>query len=225
MVASPIVRHLYSRALFWLRVLKTQPTEWESLFDRDPQPVYDDYRFTATADQVAGRLRIQGVRVWVIYEAQRLDVLALEHIVKTWKACDYQFAVILAAKLQRGQQPEEPLHNQLHSAPDAARYQASLVELKPIEQEEFKKTVLLDLFDDLDADFSPRVKRNMDAFEERIWDYTQGHWDNTTLFATYLDDELGAKRANQTHRIITPEIVEPVFERLMGISYERGAWP
>jgi len=61
--------------------------------------------------------------------------------------------------------------------------------------------------------------------EERIWDYTQGHWDNTTLFATYLDDELGAKRANQTHRIITPEIVEPVFERLMGISYEPGAWP
>jgi hypothetical protein len=225
MVASPVMRELYSRALFWLRVLKTHPTEWEPLFERDPQPVYDDYRFTATADQVAGRLKTQGVRVWVIYEAQRLDALALEHIVKTWKACDNQFAVILAAKVQHGQQPEEPLHDQLHSAPDAARYQASLVELKPIAQEEFKKTVLVDLYDDLGVEFSPRVERNMDAFEERIWNYTQGHWDNTTLFATYLDDELGTKRANQTHRIITPKIVEPVFERLMGISYERGAWP
>jgi len=56
MIASPVMRELYSRALFWLRVLKTQPTEWEPLFDRDPQAVYDDYRFTATADQVAGRL-------------------------------------------------------------------------------------------------------------------------------------------------------------------------
>ncbi|MFW5709440.1 MAG: hypothetical protein ACOCX5_04390 [Chloroflexota bacterium] len=225
MVSSPILRQLYSRALFWLRVLKTQPTAWESLFERDPQAVYDDYRFTATADQVALRLKTQGVRVWVIYEAQRLDALSLEHMVKTWKTCNQQFAVILAAKLQRGQQPDEPLHDQLHGAPDAARYQASLVELKPIEQKEFKETVLLDLFDDLDADFSPLVKRNMDAFEERIWNYTQGHWDNTTLFATYLDDELGAKRANQTHRIITPEIVEHVFEQLMGISYVPGEWP
>jgi hypothetical protein len=168
MIASPVMRELYSRALFWLRVLKTQPTEWEPLFDRDPQAVYDDYRFTATADQVAGRLRSQGVRVWVIYEAQRLDALALEHIVKTWKACDYQFAIILAAKLQRGQQPEEPLHDQVRGAPDAARYQAPLVELKPIEQEELKKTVLLEVFDDLGVDFSPRVERNMDTFEERM---------------------------------------------------------
>jgi hypothetical protein len=165
------------------------------------------------------------VRVWVIYEAQRLDALSLEHIVKTWKACDYQFAVILAAKLQRGQKAEEPLHDQVRGAPDAARYQASLVELTPIEQEEFKKTVLLEVFDNLGVDFSPRVNRNMDTFEERIWNYTQGHWDNTTKFVTYLDDELGAKRAHQTYRIITPEIVEPVFERLMGISYEPGAWP
>jgi len=170
-------------------------------------------------------MRSQGVRVWVIYEAQRLDALSLEHIVKTWKACDNQFAVILAAKLQRGQQPEEPLHDQLRGAPDAARYQASLVECKPIEQEEFKKTVLLELFDDLGVDFSPRVNRNMDAFEERIWNYTQGHWDSTTLFATYLDDEIGAKRANQTYRVITPDIVERVFERLLGISYEPGEWP
>jgi hypothetical protein len=145
--------------------------------------------------------------------------------VKTWKACDNQFAVILAAKLQHGQQPEEPLQNQFQGALDAARYQASLVELQPIAQEEFKKTMLLEVFDDLGVDFSPRVNRNMDTFEERIWNYTQGHWDNTTKFVTYLDDELGAKRANQTHRIITPKIVEPVFERLMGISYERGAWP
>jgi hypothetical protein len=170
-------------------------------------------------------LHVRGVRVWVIYEAQRLDALSLEHLVKTWKACDYQFAVILAAKLQHGQQPEEPLQNQFQGALDAARYQASLVELQPIAQEEFKKTMLLEVFDDLDADFSPRVKRNMDTFEEWIWNYTQGHWDNTAKFATYLDDELGAKRAHQTYRIITPEIVEPVFERLMGISYEPGEWP
>jgi hypothetical protein len=225
MIASPIVRHLYSRALFWLRVLKTQPTEWESLFERDPQAVYDDYRFTAIADQIALRLKTQGVRVWVIYEAQRLDALSLEHIVKTWKACDNQFAVILAAKLQHGQQPEEPLQNQFQGALDAARYQASLVELQPIAQEEFKKTMLLEVFDDLGVEFSPRVERNMDAFEERIWNYTQGHWDNTTKFVTYLDDELGAKRAHQTYRVIKPDIVERVFERLLGISYVPGEWP
>jgi hypothetical protein len=64
----------------------------------------------------------------------------------------------VAAKLQHGQQPEEPLHDQVRGAPDAARYQASLVECKPIEQEEFKKTVLLEVFDNLDAEFSPRVE-------------------------------------------------------------------
>jgi hypothetical protein len=65
----------------------------------------------------------------------------------------------------------------------------------------------------------------MDTFEERIWNYTQGHWDNTTKFVTYLDDELGAKRANQTYRVIKPDIVERVFERLLGISYVPGEWP
>ncbi|NJN65348.1 MAG: DGQHR domain-containing protein [Chloroflexaceae bacterium] len=56
------------------------------------------------------------------------------------------------------------------------------------------------------------------------WNYTQGHWDNTTLFATYLDDTLGEKHTNRTYRVITPEIVERVFERLEGIKYVPGVW-
>ncbi|MCG8350476.1 MAG: hypothetical protein MI924_22140 [Chloroflexales bacterium] len=94
------------------------------------------------------------------------------------------------------------------------------MELKRISRAEFEETVLVEVCVDLNVTFSPRVERSIADFTERAWTYTQGHWDNIALFATYLDDEL--PEPHGTYRVMTPEVIEPVFQRLYGAAYQPG---
>lgn len=235
-VATPIMRELYSHALFGLQLHKAHSGDWSTLFEREPPAVYDDVRFNGTVDQVTEWIKRGSFRVWVIYNAHLLDHLALERMIESWKACETSFAVVLAARRKHGQTLEEPLENQFNRAKNGGRddsqeddrpsYRSpTWQELTPIEKTEFEEHVLPEiLVDDLNTVFSSKVERNADLFFQSVWKYTRGHWDNIVYFATYLDDELGERKPEMQSRKITTDVVDRTFKRLLPVHYEPIPW-
>lgn len=211
-IASSITMLTFSRAWFVVRRLRHTDADWARLLDQEPARLYDNDRFIELYDRVIGHFKRQGIRAWIINEANLLDTLALQWMTEMWKECDRQFAVILAARLHLNEQPDEPLRDPFAGVPDASIYRAPRIELQPIEEEEFCTTVLVELFADLKATFSAEAERANDLLVEQAWNYTRGHWDAVTMLATYFDEALGV--SHRRYRLVTPQVIEQVFTRL-----------
>ncbi len=211
-IASPITCTTFARAFFALRLLKNPLLKWEVILDEEPTRIYDDERFLPLFDRVVARMRAQGIRVWIVHQAQLLDTIALEYIANAWKECDRQFCVILLAKLQAGQTAEEPLRDQFAGVTKIQHYRAKPIEVRPVEEEEFCTEILAALFEDLDADFSAEVERAHEVLAAQAWAYTSGRWDAITRLATEFDLALGTRRYGR--RRVTQEVVNQVFNRL-----------
>lgn len=212
-VASAIARVTFSRALFRLRMLTTPTRTWVEHLDQTHARTYDDDRFTTLRDTVVGKIRVQGIRTWIINDAHLLDQLTMHHVLTAWKECNQQFSVIFAAKQRHDQTLNEPLRDQFDWQTDYKHYTTRRLELTTVGEEEFKKEIFPDVLVDLEADANAEVQRNEKTLIANAWAFTGGHWDRIARMATEFDAVLGP--ATGELRKLTQPMVDQVWNELM----------
>ncbi len=84
--------------------------------------------------------------------------------------------------------------------------------VKPMERQEFERTVLTHLFYSLNADATAEVRRDVSALADSLWRYSQGNWHAITRIAQLFDAEL--ETATRGVRWVTRNVVDRIDAQL-----------
>lgn len=154
------------------------------------------------------------VRALLIDDAQSIDKDTLKALVNLRKRLIHNgqpMALIFAARLEKNEQPNEPMKLIFSRAKvDPDDFQPP-VELEVLTRDEFDNTVLEDFFADLEVEFEPELEEYEECIAEAMWENTQGDWKSIDRLVKKFNQPLG--RRNGTPRQVTREIVENVLKK------------
>jgi hypothetical protein len=215
-VLSPMTLVTYS--LLWHELSQLAlPSYLENDGNSDDDiKLYTDREFHRLLHRVEDRVKRQHICAISINQAQHLDPLALEWLLHLYRSCDEQFGLILCAQLKLGESRDEPLQHLFQDVPEARKARTDALVIKPLDEEEFRFKVMLNILKGLKANLAPEMRPKHLEFTEQWWQRTRGNWHSIIRLAKFFDWALSPDQ--RCPRLMTEEVVDQVYQRLSVVS-------
>jgi hypothetical protein len=207
-IASPPAMVFFSRLWYVLQTMsRLTNKEWLETLDQKPARHYTDGDFLGLHANIAEAIRQRHIALILGDNVEYIDGLTFNWLMELWNDCQQQFAIVLCAEMKPNAPAEEPFTDLWpHASRDVREYLVNQVMLHQMDKKAFVEIVLPEILISLDADYGSDV-----TLSGLMWERTQGNWHSLTRLITFLDEELSSD--TRSPRIITPKVVEHVFER------------
>jgi hypothetical protein len=178
-----------------------------------PRSIKTDTQIVWLYNEVYRELKNLRVRALLLDNAQSIDGSTLQMVVQLRQRLakhGHQMALILAAKLAKNEEIDEPMERIFTRAGIDPRDFDIPVELQVLTKEAFFNEVLESFIDDLEVEFEPELEDYEDLIAERLWELTQGDWKSIDQCSKKFNRALG--RRNGKPRLVTRDVIEEVLD-------------
>lgn len=210
-VSSPIAATTLSSIMFSLAQLARQIGGNNALprWYREEQSLYSSSRLLWLFSEICLELQRLRVRAIIIDNAHRLDTKTIKVLMRIRSRLHNRIGLIFGAQLQPNEQHDEPMGRLFKQARVDGLDVEAPIELRPLVEKDFHATVLMPIFQDIDASFEPELEQYFKLIAQRFWKVTGGDWKSIDSRTRHFNRLLGPR--SWQDRIITRSIIEQVL--------------
>jgi hypothetical protein len=186
-----------------------------------PKYVYTKHQFSSLFRIVHEQVERLLPRAIIIDNATYLDNYTVDLLMRVRDLHFPRCALILCARMERNATPDEPLRHifkvkrsqkdSLDGLTDAQMAYLPEMVLSQVQELDFYKIVLEEVFASLEADLADDVVNHADSVAERLWTRTNQDWRVIIRIQGLLDLALGPEPQK---RMVTMKLIEQVLEQL-----------